>query len=356
MNKHIIGGVEFSDEIYKKLINNYSESFTHISLSIEKEFIKLEKYDQKINNLVKNEIETYNKLSTAEKENIIKKYHYFVTYMAYYEGMIPKIDFNNQTQIDEAYEKDFKDFDSYMTYLLVFDEKDNFLFNKTGKKVSEFFPLYISIKPIIKRARHSRRSHIEGFKYALNLEKLEIKNIIKINEIINKSNPDIQTGFKKVNNSVIGAPLETTKKEEIPVQMAELLYKYNNNFDMDIKDPSEDNITDEERYKRLFMICLKEARFHIIFEHIHPFADGNGRTGRIIMSTNLLKQHLAPPLITHVMLEQYKNFINNYDYQNLAQMIFDSSSQTLSSWVSIKREQEGIALDDIIDNKSKISI
>ena len=142
------------------------------------------------------------------------------------------------------------------------------------------------------------------------------------------------------------------KKEEIPNQMSELLYKYDNNFGLEIKDVFEENITPDERYDRLFLICLKEAMFHIAFEHLHPFSDGNGRTGRIIMSSNLMREKIAPPLITSIMLEQYKRFIDNYDYQGLAQMILDSSSQTLSTWVTMKREVEGTPIEELISGKS----
>ncbi len=40
------------------------------------------------------------------------------------------------------------------------------------------------------------------------------------------------------------------------------------------------------------------ARFHADFEKIHPFADGNGRTGRLILIGMLLKENFAPPVIT----------------------------------------------------------
>lgn len=46
----------------------------------------------------------------------------------------------------------------------------------------------------------------------------------------------------------------------------------------------------------------KEA--HIRFEHVHPFVDGNGRIGRILMNWQRLKEDL-PILVIHEGEEQY---------------------------------------------------
>lgn len=45
-------------------------------------------------------------------------------------------------------------------------------------------------------------------------------------------------------------------------------------------------------------ILTAAAHFHAKFENIHPFADGNGRTGRIAMNYYLLL-HDHPPVIIH---------------------------------------------------------
>lgn len=52
---------------------------------------------------------------------------------------------------------------------------------------------------------------------------------------------------------------------------------------------------------------------HIQFERIHPFSDGNGRTGRMVMNYSLL-QHGFPPLIIEKETKaQYIEFLGNQD-------------------------------------------
>lgn len=48
-------------------------------------------------------------------------------------------------------------------------------------------------------------------------------------------------------------------------------------------------------------------QMHIIFEHIHPFVDGNGRLGRILMNWHYLKQK-KPPKVIHEGIEQYQYY------------------------------------------------
>lgn len=59
------------------------------------------------------------------------------------------------------------------------------------------------------------------------------------------------------------------------------------------------------------------ARTHAKFEQIHPFSDGNGRTGRLIMLAQALKAGLVPPLVTKERKYAY------YKYLEIAQTTDD---------------------------------
>jgi len=53
-------------------------------------------------------------------------------------------------------------------------------------------------------------------------------------------------------------------------------------------------------------MCLEDiAEFHILFEKIHPFADGNGRVGRLLMAYQAIQNNIVPPLIKNERRDEY---------------------------------------------------
>lgn len=80
--------------------------------------------------------------------------------------------------------------------------------------------------------------------------------------------------YKKLANEVGG--IETTKPSDVSKEMKELLEWYH----------SIDKVTLEDIIE-----------FHYRFERIHPFQDGNGRVGRMIMFKECLKHNVTPFII-----------------------------------------------------------
>ena len=72
----------------------------------------------------------------------------------------------------------------------------------------------------------------------------------------------------------------------------------------------------------------KIANIHARFERIHPFRDGNGRTGRLIMLAQALSAGLVPPLITKERKFAYYKYLElaqtKEDYKPLEYFIAES--------------------------------
>lgn len=98
--------------------------------------------------------------------------------------------------------------------------------------------------------------------------------------------------YKQLENEVGGG--ETTKPAEVAAEIKALIKEYNSKAEITF-----DDILD----------------FHVRFETIHPFQDGNGRVGRLIMFKECLKHNIVPFIITEELKMYYYRGIKNWKEQ-----------------------------------------
>jgi len=119
--------------------------------------------------------------------------------------------------------------------------------------------------------------HKEAFDYVKQLvsenAKISEKLIKDIHYLVLADKKDDRGVYRRIPVRIMGAAHEPVQPYLIIPKMEELLEQYKNS--------KEDIVT-------------KLARFHIEFEDIHPFIDGNGRTGRLLINLELMKAGYPP--------------------------------------------------------------
>ena len=96
--------------------------------------------------------------------------------------------------------------------------------------------------------------------------------------------------YKKVTNEVGG--MDTTPPEKVASKMKSILLCYKSTENKTLEDILE---------------------FHVQFERIHPFQDGNGRVGRLIMFKECLKHNIVPFIIEDNLKMFYYRGLKEWD-------------------------------------------
>ena len=137
--------------------------------------------------------------------------------------------------------------------------------------------------------------HKEAFDFVSELvkEKCEInERVIKqIHYLVLADKKDDRGVYRRLPVRIMGAAHEPVQPYLIVPKMEELLRNY---------------LASEEH------IVTKLARFHIEFEGIHPFIDGNGRTGRLLVNHELMKAGYPPIDIKFTDRIAYYNAFDEY--------------------------------------------
>jgi len=146
--------------------------------------------------------------------------------------------------------------------------------------------------------------HREAYNYVSSLVKDNIdisETIIKqIHFLVLADKKDDRGVYRRVPVHIMGAANEPVQPYLILPKMEDLLNKY--------KASKEHIVT-------------KLARFHIEFESIHPFIDGNGRTGRLLVNLELMKAGFPPIDIKFKDRLTYYNAFDEYHVKhNLSAM------------------------------------
>lgn len=137
--------------------------------------------------------------------------------------------------------------------------------------------------------------HRDAFLYVQEIAKNEIElseYVIKnIHSLVLMNSPEDKGQYRRIPVRIMGAYTEPVQPYMIEPKMAEL-------------------ISDNESRKSKMTVVERIARFHLEFEGIHPFIDGNGRTGRLILNLELIRNGYPP---INVKFTDRKRYYDAFD-------------------------------------------
>lgn len=180
------------------------------------------------------------------------------------------------------------------TYALLFNNNNFIIDKKTPREIYEAI-------------NHKRAMEYVFDKINSEFSDLTLGFIKELGIIINENISDIN-GFRTVQVIILGAEHIPPKPERVLNLMNYFIANYNND---------QENIFD------------KVARYHIDYESIHPFQDGNGRIGRLLINYELIKNNLPPAVIDIESRTKYYELLRTKDIKGLSKWLKELSDNEL---------------------------
>jgi len=166
-------------------------------------------------------------------------------------------------------------------------------------------------------------------------ESLSLRLIRKFNALVLNDDIENRGKFKKSNNEILGTGFETTPYYLVEEKLTELIEKFNSSENNDL--------------------IMKVACFHADFEKIHPFIDGNGRTGRLLLNLELMKNGYPITVIRNEEREEYYTALetaqSKADYRLLTDFIEKSIENTFWIYYKYFDKNTKIKFEEYLKNK-----
>ena len=139
--------------------------------------------------------------------------------------------------------------------------------------------------------------HRDAFLYVQEIAQNEMElseYVIKnIHALVLMHRPEDKGIYRRIPVRIVGAYTEPSEPHLIKEKMESLLLK------------------NEERKSKMPTV-ERIARFHLEFEGIHPFIDGNGRTGRLLLNLELIRNGYPPINVKFTDRKRYYDAFDAY--------------------------------------------
>ena len=166
--------------------------------------------------------------------------------------------------------------------------------------------------------------HRDAFLYVQDIAKKDMplsESVIKnIHALVLMNRPEDKGVYRRIPVKIMGAYTEPVQPYLIEPKMTELLQ------------------SDNERKGAIHDI-ERIARFHLEFEGIHPFIDGNGRTGRLLMNLELIKCGYPPINVKFADRKRYYDAFDAYykdgNPNKMIDMIAEYVNERLGEYLAV---------------------
>lgn len=126
--------------------------------------------------------------------------------------------------------------------------------------------------------------------------------------------------YRSIPVRIMGAIHEPPQPYLVPVQMEQLMLEY-------------------QDMKEIMHPIERIALFHLKFEGIHPFIDGNGRTGRLLLNLELMQEGYPAVNVKFADRQKYYNCFNAYygehDSTEMTNLLATYVQERLSEYIRI---------------------
>ncbi len=169
--------------------------------------------------------------------------------------------------------------------------------------------------------------HRDAFAYieeiAQSKTRLRDTEIKRIHSLVLMDRPEDKGVYRRIPVTIAGAYTEPVQPYLIEPKLTELLAE------------------DESRKKTMHPI-ERIARFHLEFEGIHPFIDGNGRTGRLLLNLELIRNGYPAINIKFADRRRYYDafdaFYRNCKARDMVLLVAEYVGQRLDRYLEIVKE------------------
>lgn len=159
-----------------------------------------------------------------------------------------------------------------------------------------------------------------------------------VQDIATKDMPISESVIKNIHSLVlINRPEDKGTYRRIPVR---IMGAYTEPLQPYMVQPAMEGLLIENKKRTETMNIIERiARFHLEFEGIHPFIDGNGRTGRLIMNLDLIRNGYPPINVKFTDRKRYYEAFDAYyrdnDASKMTALIAEYVNERLDEYLAV---------------------